>query len=443
MINWDLYKGKNTRKSKEVYKDFVKSLSKEGYSLIGEYINTKTKVDISCPKGHIFKTLQTSFKIGNRCPMCNKKSPVVAKEDFFNSLKENNLLALGEYKGANTPIKIRCVNGHEYTVKPSSFKSGSRKCKYCNDKNHIAKIKTLKYLSDNNYSLIGDYVDTTTKITLKCKNNHIFTISPNNLLRGGSCLKCKRDKFINRIIKEVASFGYELVGDYKDFKTKITLKCNNGHLWDVKFHEFKRGSRCPMCSRNPSNNEARKLIWEDFFKIVEDEGYKVFEYEDLGKYKTMHDKVSFRCPSNHWYNATPSAFKQGKRCPHCNINSHGEVLAKKILDEYSCKYESQKKFDGLVGLNGGQLSYDFFVDNYLLIEIQGGQHFKPTTFGGRSKLESIEAFKQQQEHDRLKREFAKENGYELLEIPYFGTKDLDKLEKILREKLSKKYLIAS
>ncbi|WP_415276550.1 hypothetical protein, partial [Clostridium perfringens] len=256
---------------------------------------------------------------------------------------------------------------------------------------------------------------------------------PSHFKRGQRCpicSGCSKEHAKLEFIKQVESEGFKLIGEYVNNSSKVELQCDKNHKYFVIPSNFKSGNRCPICVGK--SKEHAKL---EFIKQVESEGYKV-----IGEYVNNSVKVELECDEGHRYFVKPNNFKSGKRCPHCSTISHGEVLTKKILDEYGCKYESQKKFDGLVGLNGGQLSYDFFVDNYLLIEIQGIQHFKPATFGGRSELESIEAFKQQQEHDRLKRVFAKNNGYELLEIPYFGVKDLDKLEKILREKLSKKYL---
>ena len=50
----------------------------------------------------------------------------------------------------------------------------------------------------------------------------------------------------------------------------------------------------------------------------------------------------------------------------------------------------------------------------ILIERQGQQHERPIEyFGGE------EQFKSQKEHDRIKKVFAKENGYELIEIWYY------------------------
>ena len=67
---------------------------------------------------------------------------------------------------------------------------------------------------------------------------------------------------------------------------------------------------------------------------------------------------------------------------------------------------------------GNPLSYDFGLNNsegtlIVLIECQGRQHFFASSlFGGE------EQFAIQQEHDRRKREYAREHGIPLIKIPY-------------------------
>ena len=89
-------------------------------------------------------------------------------------------------------------------------------------------------------------------------------------------------------------------------------------------------------------------------------------------------------------------------------------IIERVLNENNIKYESQKKYFDLLGTNGGQLSYDFYISDYnLLIEYQGIQHEVPIDFfGGKEK------FKKQKEHDRRKKEYAKEHNIQLLEIWY-------------------------
>ena len=92
-------------------------------------------------------------------------------------------------------------------------------------------------------------------------------------------------------------------------------------------------------------------------------------------------------------------------------------------------YEYQKRFEDCRGIGNKPLSYDFYLPNHnMLIECQGEQHERPIEyFGGE------EQFIIQQEHDRRKREYAKDNGYKLLEISY---KDYNNIENILTKAIN-------
>jgi hypothetical protein len=45
-------------------------IEKEGYKLLDEFKNNYTKMDLQCPKGHIFKSNWDIFRSGSRCPTC-------------------------------------------------------------------------------------------------------------------------------------------------------------------------------------------------------------------------------------------------------------------------------------------------------------------------------------------------------------------------------------
>ena len=110
------------------------------------------------------------------------------------------------------------------------------------------------------------------------------------------------------------------------------------------------------------------------------------------------------------------------------MRSVGEYNINTYLTSKSINFYSQIKFEGLIGIGGKSLSYDFYLPDYhILIEAQGKQHEQPIKyFGGH------EHFKIQQEHDKRKREYAEKNGYKLLEIWYY---DYDKIEEILSREL--------
>lgn len=133
------------------------------------------------------------------------------------------------------------------------------------------------------------------------------------------------------------------------------------------------------------------------------------------------------------YLCLPMNFFKGSRCPLCNT-SKGEIFIKNYLDKYKITYEYQKEFNGLIGVNNGNLSYDFYLSKYnLLLEFQGIQHEKPIDFKGKGRKHAKEQFKIQQIHDNLKQKYAKDNNIRLLEIWYY---DFDNIETILEKEIA-------
>ena len=130
----------------------------------------------------------------------------------------------------------------------------------------------------------------------------------------------------------------------------------------------------------------------------------------------------------HVWEAIPNNLIFGQSgCPICKM-SKGEKFIYYFLKKNKKNFIWQKEFDGLIGVNNGNLSYDFYLPEYnLLIEYQG-QYHDGTAFG-----QTEEEYAKQQEHDKRKREYAMNNNIELFEIWYW---DYDNIEQILREKLN-------
>lgn len=147
---------------------------------------------------------------------------------------------------------------------------------------------------------------------------------------------------------------------------------------------------------------------------------------------SSNKKLIFKCKKdNAIFKMSWNAMQCGNRCPKCS-KSKGESKIEKWLIE-NIDYIPQKTFEGLIGLGNGKLSYDFYLPKHdLFIEYQGEQHDRPVDFSGRGEKYAKEQFKIQQEHDKRKREYAKQNNIELLEIWYW---DYDNIEEILRNKL--------
>ena len=201
-------------------------------------------------------------------------------------------------------------------------------------------------------------------------------------------------------------------------------KDNPKHEWSAEVNNRNtNNTSCPYCSG--------KLPSEDYNLLTcKPELCKEWDYnkndnkpEEYTPYTS--NKVWWICKEcNCEWEATISHRSNGRGCPDCN-KSKGEKECKRIFDLGSIYYISQKEFEGLLGLGGGNLSYDFYLPKYnLLIEYQGEMH--ESFVKGIHK--SIKDFEKQVEHDRRKKEYALLNGYSFLEIWYW---DFNNIEEII------------
>ncbi|PFU37423.1 hypothetical protein COK86_28900 [Bacillus cereus] len=229
---------------------------------------------------------------------------------FIEGCQKRGYTILGEYVNCDTKVSLLCPSGHEWKVKPSKFKEGVN-CRKCMGKcpEEVKKI-FLKSCQDRGYKILGKYVDSRTKVKLLCPSGHEWEVTPSEFKRGTNCKNCI-SKLTKKLRKEFFdlcnSRGYVVLDKYVNSNTKVSLLCPSGHEWEVKPTVFKRGTTCRKCiGRCPE--ETRKT----FFSLCEKRGYKV-----LGKYVNGSTKVKLLCPSGHEWEVQPTVFKRGVACGKC------------------------------------------------------------------------------------------------------------------------------
>lgn len=283
-----------------------------------------------------------------------------------------------------------------------------------------------EYIGSFGYKLLsGKYINSRTKLLIKCPKGHEYEISFNGFKQGYRCSYCcgNAKPLLKDIEEYMKTFNYTLLSDkYKNSASKLSLVCPLGHKFEMSWDSFKnKNQRCPICVRR-ANADKHRLSYDEVKEYIESFGYELLSEE----YIDNQTKLLVRCPYGHEYEVRYANFYQGSRCPICNI-SKGERKIISCLEENNIEYIYEKTFKNLLGVNGGNLSYDFYLPKYnLLIEYQGEYH------DGSVLNETKERFEKQQEHDRRKREYAKDNGYNLLEIWYW---DFDNIENILIKEL--------
>lgn len=356
-------------------------------------------------------------------------------EEYRQKLKETNpeYINIMPYQGSKTKILHRHIPcGYTWDVKPNVLDQNTYGCPLCSGKvrKDIDYFKNeVNQLVGDEYSVIGDYVNTHTKTTFKhntCKNE--FDMTPHNFLSGQRCPQCQHRSY-RKTTEEFKEELFNLVGDeyiledeYINVRTKVNLRhkiC--GEIWNTTPGEVLQGYRCVHCYGN------NLLSQEEFEKRVYEQ--RGNEYTVVGKYINYSTKLSMRhnkCGCV--WDVVPGTFLcKESGCPKCN-QSKGESKIEKYLCDNSIIYIPQMKYDDLLGIKNIPLSYDFYLPDYnILIEYQGQQHERPVDwFGGEEK------FKRQQEIDNMKKEYAMEHNIELLEIWYY---DFKNIEQILESRL--------
>ena len=109
--------------------------------------------------------------------------------------------------------------------------------------------------------------------------------------------------------------------------------------------------------------------------------------------------------------------------------SKGEIITRNFLRKYNITFKEQKSFNDLYYKNKEfPLRYDFQIwytdKNWFLLEIQGGQHYKPVNFGGHLTEEQIQKnFEEGVERDNLKKKYCEKHNIKLEYVDWNGNKD--------------------
>lgn len=361
------------------------------------------------------------------------------EEVNFKNPNINNILIVGRYINKRTKIECKCLlDNYEWSPLPQSLLNG-KGCFECEkrrrSKSHEKFVSQL-YDLNKNIKVVGRYKNTHTNIEVKCLiDNHIWNPTPNNLLQLGYCPKCFREeqsriqtKSHKTFIKELNIINNNIIvlGKYTDAKIPIKCKCLiDNHIWYPVPSSLLSEHGCPICA-DKIRAEKRTKTHDQFIRELAEINPNI---KVLGIYVNNELKIECQCliDNNIWGTTTPNSLLQGTGCPECN-KSKGEKECKRVFNLRSVYYIPQMKFEGLVGLGNGLLSYDFYLPKYnLLIEYQGEFH------DGTAYQQSEEDFVKQQEHDKRKKKYALKNGYNFLEIWYW---EFDHIESILKKELN-------
>jgi len=379
---------------------------------------------------------------------------------FVESL--NYELISKEYINNKQKLIIKDIEGYYYTivlfalqknVVPSIF--------HTSNPYTIQNIKLWCKLNKKPFELISDeYKGNDIKMKWQClKENcgEVFENNWNDIVNNQGCAVCagRQVGLSNCLAIKNPELASEWHPTKNDDLTPYDITCgSNQYVWwkcsKNPKHEWyadinsRNKNGCPYCRGLYASEDYNLLIINP--KLCEEWDYEKNKKNPENYTPGSNDHVYWICNEckHKWKAQINSRNGSGNGCPECR-KSKGEKEIDKVLiennwikisqkdfdnlidnDKYSKLYFiPQKEFEGLVGVGRKNLSYDFYIPKLnLLIEYQGEQHekFIKGIHGNKKK------FLRQLEHDRRKKEYAKINNINFIEIWYY---DFDRIEEIL------------
>lgn len=178
------------RKTTEEYREEVYQLVDDKYEVLGEYKNNKTHIKtrhISC--GYVYDVTPNMFLRGTRCPSCSGLIKKTTKE-FKEKVKElwgNEYSVNDEYINSRTKIKItHTICGRTFKTSSNNFISKNSGCPYCagNIQKDTNQFKSeLHGIVGDEYTVLSEHRNVHSKILVKhniCE--HEYFVEPNKIL---------------------------------------------------------------------------------------------------------------------------------------------------------------------------------------------------------------------------------------------------------------------
>lgn len=342
-----------------------------------------------------------------------------------------------DYVNVNLPLSWKCNNqNHPAWAMPANNIIKGSWCPYCRKDLFVNPLK--KRIAENKGEWIsGDYVNSYTKILIKCENNHQWYATPSSIINGHWCCQCahnrNKEKTKNVLFALVAQKGGEVLSkNYNGSLCKVRVKCHSGHIFITTQSKIQQGHWCSECAIKNRRGNINEII-----VIARERGGECLSMD----YQGAHEKLKFRCNKGHTWHAKPNAIKNGTWCPECN-NYLGENLVRQLLEKTYQKPFPKSYPIWLKSKEGTQLELDGYNKELkTAFEHQGIQHIE-------RKGRFAKGFERRRMLDHVKRQLCAKNGIKLIEIFQAGEKrsvdeikvDLEKecqrLEIILPVKLS-------
>ena len=310
-----------------------------------------------------------------------------------------------------------------YCAIPSKILCDNDNCEKCFNKSCASNKEYMKIWNDE-INPRQVFLISGTKINWKCNIcKHIYTQTPHHKKEGKSCPYCAiPNKILCDNIECLYCFNKSCASNecfmkiWEDQLNPRLISISTGYLilWKCNkcSHTYKqspdnkhKNQDCPYCANQKlcDNEKCKDCFYkscasnENMVKIW---GNKL---NPRNIFLKSNVKINWKClKCNNNYNQTPSNKSNGRGCPNCKNKTEKIVIEFLQNKNINIKHQFQLNYD--------TKKYDILCLDYnIIIEIDGGQHFKDMKF-------FKSTVKENQENDKNKMVKAMEQGYSFIRI---------------------------
>ena len=230
------------------------------------------------------------------------------------------------YVNANTKLKWRCSEGHEWDAKPSFVKSGTW-CPACSGRQKLSlEMLQVEAVERGGRLVSTRYVNAHSPLRWECVEGHQWDAAASKLRYGTWCPYCAGKARLNiEEMRELArSCGGECLSKrYINLKTPLKWRCAEGHVWKAMPGMIKpsgyqeRGTWCPECAKAP------RYTLDDMHELAARRGGKCLS----PAYVNNDTPLKWCCAKGHAWSATPNRIRpysektRGSWCPVCALDN--------------------------------------------------------------------------------------------------------------------------
>jgi hypothetical protein len=355
---------------------------------------------------------------------------------------------IGKYKKENG-IKSKCYKEYD------SFED------WCLENNREDWIELWDYTANNGITPRDVGYSANKKYYFKCpKGIHKSeNVSIGQITKSGN-LNCRQcNSFAQYLINTYGENALDLYWSNEntvspwDFgfgsHIPIKIKCQDKlhHIYDTMPNRFKEGKRCSYCDPFASHKvhilDSLGTLYPDVFELWSDKNMKTpYEYTPFSK-----EEVWWKCPNGKhedYYRDIGATQRFEYRCAKCTDERDESFLEEKVrLYLAELNYQTLQEYKSNLKCVNPKTNYPLPYDNEvielkLIIEVNGKHHYEIVNWNritAKQKNTTPEyQLHMQQVRDRYKRMWAKKQGYDFLEVPYW-LEDNDEYKTLIDNKI--------